>query len=148
MPFAVSAPALPAVVLDTNAVLDWLVFRDCSMLLLGAAIEGGAVLWLACPRMREELAHTLDNKTLGGRRVDSRPVLASFDRWSNSRAATPRSGSPAVVCTDPDDQIFIDFALSQRARWLVTRDGALLGLARRARVAGTLVLEPAKWRLE
>ena len=39
-------------------------------------------------------------------------------------------------CTDPDDQKFLDLALHAHAKWLVSRDKALLRLARKARPLG------------
>jgi predicted nucleic acid-binding protein len=38
--------------------------------------------------------------------------------------------------------VFIDLALAHRARWLLTRDKALLSLARPARVLGVEILKP------
>ena len=52
---------------------------------------------------------------------------------------------PPLRCRDPDDQMFIDLALSARAQWLVTRDRALLVLARRARLRGVTVIRPVDW---
>jgi predicted nucleic acid-binding protein len=54
------------------------------------------------------------------------------------------AGEPRLRCRDADDQVFIDLALVHRARWLLTRDKALLALARRARPLGTEILRP--WR--
>ena len=48
-------------------------------------------------------------------------------------------------CTDPDDQTFIDLALSRGAQWLLSRDRAVLKLAKRARVLGLHILTPAAW---
>ena len=48
-------------------------------------------------------------------------------------------------CTDPDDQCFIDLAVSRRTPWLITRDHALRRLARRARAFGVAVVTPEGW---
>ena len=48
-------------------------------------------------------------------------------------------------CSDPDDQKFIDLAVAAGARWLVTRDRAVLRLASRMRSAGVLVVTPQAW---
>jgi hypothetical protein len=37
-----------------------------------------------------------------------------------------------LPCTDPADQKFIDLAVAERAQWLLSRDKALLRLARLA----------------
>jgi predicted nucleic acid-binding protein len=49
----------PSVVLDTNVVLDWLLFNDPSVAKLAAAVVGGRVRWLATAAMRDELTHVL-----------------------------------------------------------------------------------------
>jgi len=60
-------------------------------------------------------------------------------------AASP----PAVrlICRDPDDQKFIDLAISQGAQWLFSRDRAVLALAKRARAQGLIIMSPDSWRL-
>jgi predicted nucleic acid-binding protein len=51
------------------------------------------------------------------------------------------------VCRDPDDQKFIDLALAAKAQWLVSRDKALLALAKRAKARGLLIVKPEAWTL-
>lgn len=45
-------------------------------------------------------------------------------------------------CRDPDDQKLLDLAVSARAAALVTKDGALLALARRAASLPLLIATP------
>ena len=54
MPDHRASNAQPGLILDTNAVLDWLVFRDARMHGWALAIEQAQVLWLTCAPMREE----------------------------------------------------------------------------------------------
>jgi uncharacterized protein len=133
----------PSAVLDTNVVLDWLVFKDPGVRSLAAAVESGTLRWLACARMRDELADVLAREHLRRWQPDGAAVLAAFDRLAAVRAAPPASHLP---CTDADDQVFIDLALAAGCRWLLTKDRALLALARRARPRGLRVLTPAAWR--
>jgi predicted nucleic acid-binding protein len=136
----------PRVVLDTNAVLDWLVFADPGVAALSSAIAAGRVLWVASPRMRGELARTLAYPGLVKWKPDSEHVLTTFDSWARLRAEPPQSPGTGLRCTDPDDQVFIDLALDQGARWLVTHDRALHKLARRALLHGVQVLRPSDWQ--
>ena len=53
--------------------------------------------------------------------------------------------SPALRCADPDDQPFIDLALAAGANWLLTRDKALLALARPSLARGLVVTTPRRW---
>ena len=140
-----TAPAAPCVVLDTNTVLDWLVFNDPGTARLSAAVESGAIMWLACPAMREELARTLGYAKLAKWTPNSERVLAAFDRWAVMFPAPP----PCPLnlrCADADDQVFIDLAVSARAQWLVTHDRAVLRLAKRMRAFGVNVVKPKEWR--
>lgn len=135
----------PALVLDTNATLDWLVFGDAGTDAVAAAIESGTVRWLATPRMREELLRTLSYPELAKWKPDCERTLTQFDRWA-CRVSEPTPMRPqALICTDPDDQVFIDLALARQARWLITHDRALHRLARPAARLGLLVLRPRDW---
>ena len=141
------APGLkvrPAVVLDTNATLDWLVFSDGCMQTLGAAIEQGHVRWLASARMRDELARVLGYANLARWAPDAAQVMGTFDRRAQLCAEPAFCG---WTCADADDQVFIDLASEKAARWLVTHDRALRALARRARQRGITVLPPREWAL-
>jgi predicted nucleic acid-binding protein len=58
-----------------------------------------------------------------------------------------QNGSPAECsslprCADPADQIFLEAALAARADFLVTRDRALLELARRNRSMQFRIVTP------
>lgn len=135
-------------VLDTNVVLDWLVFRNAGVQGLAQAVEAGTVQWIGCSRMHDELVHVLTHVDLAGHAFNAEHVLTSVMK-SMRRVPCP-SALPLqrLRCTDPSDQVFIDLALHERARWLVTRDRALLKLARRAAPLGVQVVTPERWQLE
>jgi len=135
-------PEAPAVVLDTNAVLDWLWFADRAMQPLAEAVTSGVCRWLQTAAMRDEL-HLVVAQRLAPRPAAQRAAVeAGCARWAHRVEAPPPS---ALACRDPADQLFVDLALAVRARWLVTRDRALLALHRRARAHGTEIVTPAAW---
>jgi predicted nucleic acid-binding protein len=134
---------LPALVLDTNVVLDWLVFRDASCAVLAAAIEAGRVRWLATPAMRDELAAVLARGGFERWSPDLDAVLAGWDR--HVVPAEPAPPAPGWACSDPDDQKFLDLAVHARATSLLTRDRALLAFTRRAQPSGLWIGRPADW---
>ena len=135
------------VVLDTNIVLDWLVFADPSASALGAEITSGSLTWLTTPRMHTEL-----------RAVLARPLST---RWDHARelaltidlsrlaivCAEPAPTGPSLVCRDGSDQVFIDLAREHGPAVLLTRDRALLALRRRAAAFGVVIATAAAWRL-
>lgn len=133
----------PSAVIDTNVVLDWLVFRDPGCNALAAAVEAGTLHWLLTPAMKQEYERVFRRSTFA--RWHRRSIDA-VSRWARM-AAPPcwRGTDRQLRCSDPDDQKFIDLALASNARWLFTRDKALLRMARRAALRGSGVLTPAAW---
>jgi predicted nucleic acid-binding protein len=134
----------PAVVLDTNAVLDWLLFADARCAPLRQALEARQLRWLSCARMREEFSRTLAYPTLSNWNPDSERLLTLFDHWASPQPEPVPAPLP-LRCDDPDDQVFIDLALATGARWLISHDRALLRLRRRAATRGLLILRPGDW---
>src|SRR5712691_7807426 len=90
-PNASTAP--PAVVLDTNAVLDWLVFRHASCVRWESRFAGGSVRWLASSAMRDELAHVLGRGVASAWAPDMGAVWATWDRWATPIEAGDRKST-------------------------------------------------------
>jgi predicted nucleic acid-binding protein len=135
-------PTAPEAVIDTNVLLDWLVFADPAVAGISAAIRGGALRWVATEAMLDELRHVLGRPPLQSRRpTDLEAAIAAC-----CQLVAPPPGAPArLVCTDPDDQKFIDLALHRASPWLISRDRAVLKLGRRALTHGVRVCPPAVW---
>lgn len=136
------------VVIDTQTVLDWQFFANptCQDWSLPGSPRGGWV-WLATAAMRAELQTVLARPWPARWQASPAAVLDFFDTHARLCPA-PGAVSPALTlrCTDPDDQKFIDLALAQAPCQLVTRDRALLKLARRAQARQVLILQPQGWR--
>jgi len=134
------------VVLDTNVVLDWLVFRNPAGVGFAEHIESGRIRWLVSTDIRGELAHVLGRGIGSSFSPDPSLIWSTWDRLAQTVHPLPPSGASARLrCTDPDDQKFIDLALAHGARWLLSRDRAVLNLARRALPLGLHVLTPEHW---
>jgi len=145
-PCPADAPqAAPGVVIDTQVVMDWLVFDDARARPLAQAVLAGQVRWLVTAAMQQELHHVLGRGVAANYGPDLAHIDAHFARYA--RDCPPAAPSPRLVCRDPDDQKFIDLALEQGARWLISRDKAVLALAKRARARGLAVLKPEQWVL-
>jgi putative PIN family toxin of toxin-antitoxin system len=124
-------------VIDTNIVLDLLVFNDTHTEALKAALSARQVQWLATQAMRDELERVLDYPQIAQRRafygLSAAQVLQAFDAQAQILDAAPKA---SVVCKDPDDQKFIDLAVQQQAL-LLSKDRAVLCLRKRL-LAGVL----------
>jgi putative PIN family toxin of toxin-antitoxin system len=118
-------------VLDTNVVLDLFVFGDEAARDLRDALEAGAVHWIATQAMRGELERVLAYPQIVSRlascELSGAAVLGLFDRLAHLVDVATRA---AVVCSDADDQKFIDLAVAHRAR-LLSKDAAVLTLRKK-----------------
>ena len=135
------------IVLDTNVVLDWLVFHNPGVAPVADAIEQSQMLWIGTADTLGELQHVLRNAQLAGRAVDMERALASIHRLL---VLVPVPGALPLTrcrCSDASDQKFIDLALTEQASWLLTRDRAVLKLARKTSSAGLLIQVPERWQL-
>jgi predicted nucleic acid-binding protein len=133
------------VVLDTNAVLDWLLFADPDVQALAAAIEDGRLRWIATAAMRDEFDHVLGRGLAAARGADLERFALAWERHCDERP--PAATAPLHLrCTDNDDQKFLDLAFAAGARWLISRDRAVLKLRRRAAGRGVAIATPGQWR--
>ena len=126
-------------VIDTNTVLDLLVFEDTATAPLREQLAQPANRWIATLAMREELARVLAYpqiaKRLASRALPAVDVLVAFDQHTHTEPAAPKA---PCVCKDADDQKFIDLAVAHRAT-LVSKDDQVLRMARRLAPLGVLV---------
>ena len=124
------------IVLDTNIVLDLLVFNDAAAKPLRQALDAGELDWLATRPMRDELERVLAYPQIVTRlayyQLPAAEVLAGFDRQARLTAVPLKAG---VTCSDADDQIFIDLAVAHQAK-LLSKDQAVLSMRKRLLALG------------
>ncbi len=136
-------------VIDTNVALDLWLFDEPGVAALKGALEAGEIRALAVPEMRDELSHVLHRGALRGlwlQRRRAAEVLAAWDAGVACLQADLDALGMRPLCTDADDQKFIDLALVSKAAWLFTRDRAVLKLTRRLLSHGLRVAVPEKWQ--
>ena len=140
----IPAPA-KRIVLDTNVCLDLFVFADPRWAPLLADLESGAVEAVTREDCRAEYLVVLHYKHLPLDET-SRPLSAArFDRLIKVVAPEPKLVR-LPVCTDKDDQKFLELARDAGAEILITKDKALLKLARKTAQAGMFrIMVPEAW---
>ena len=129
-----------SVVLDTNVLLDLWLFDDPSVRSLREGIEAGTLRPLRTTETDAEFVEVLQRARFGLGESARATVL---ERWAACSEPSANVAPAPLVCSDPDDQKFLDVAFSGGADLLLTRDKALLQLARRAEAAGLLIRSPA-----
>lgn len=138
-----------ALVLDTNVVLDWLVFRDSTVEGLRTAVEQRRITIITHAAAIEELRRVLAYPQCKLSAVDQEALLNRY-RTSCHEPALPTgftlenlllpAGFPS--CRDADDQHFLALAYHAKADGLLTKDRQVLKLRKRAARFGVTIASP------
>jgi predicted nucleic acid-binding protein len=138
------------IVIDSQSLFDWMVFRNPACARWDDALAGTEWEWIFTSEMKAEFDFVAA-KGFGERwPVDARAIAATWARHARAVDTPPPPGAAARLrCTDADDQKFIDLAIATPAHTLVTRDKALLRLARQALERhGVRICRPEAWSSE
>ena len=143
-----TGPQPRPLVLDTNVVLDLLVFDDPLVPPIRELLAQGQLRWIADEAQRIELGRVLSYSKVAPRVAfygkSAEGVLAAFDA---AVQYVPTAPKVRFTCTDPDDQHFLDLAAQHQAL-LLSKDKAVLKQRKRlatyygATVGNILVWEP------
>jgi uncharacterized protein len=135
-------------VLDTNIVLDWLVFEDAGVETLRRGIADQRISIVTYELALAELRRVLTYPQL---KLDPAEQTAVFEtyRATASIASVPQGYSPTQLmlpdgfprCRDPDDDHFLALTHHAAADALVSKDKAVLKLRKRARKFGLTILD-------
>ena len=138
------------VIIDTQSLLDWLAFRNPVCAGWNQRLSNSSWMWVFTIDMQSEFEHVLGRGF--GPRWDLSGVAgqAPWSRCGHLRPAAPSCAGPGGLrCTDPDDQKFLDLAVAEQPCHLVSRDKALLRLARRARERHAVqICTPVQWNAQ
>ena len=143
-----TGPQPRPLVLDTNVVLDLLVFDDPLVPPIRQLLAQGQLRWIADEAQRIELGRVLTYSKVAPRVAfydkTAEGVLAAFDA---AVQYVPTALKVRFTCTDPDDQHFLDLAAQHQAL-LISKDKAVLKQRKRlatyygATVGNILVCAP------
>lgn len=139
------------VVLDTNVCLDLFVFRDPRWTLLHAALKSGEVEAVTRDDCRMEWNIVLRYPHLKLDDTARIHVAAEFDALirCDPMPALDAEQAKLPICKDKDDQKFLELSRDVKADVLITKDKALLKLARKTRRDGLFsIMTPEAWTLE
>ena len=122
---------MKTVVFDTNVLLDLFVFNDFRALHLKQALIDGKIDALASPKTFEEFADVI-----------ARPLFALSTeqqeqislQWHGLARVIPDEALTKApwVCQDPDDQVFLDLAYTNKPSVLVSKDNEVLRFEKKA----------------
>ncbi len=140
----ITAPA-PTIVIDTNVLLDLFVFHDPRWADLLAAIESKEIDAITRADCRAEYLAVLHYQHLpldDDSRLDAAARFDALLRLVDVDSKAIR----LPVCTDRDDQKFMELARDAGASILISKDKALLKLGRKTAQAGLFrIMLPEVW---
>lgn len=136
-------------VLDTNVCLDLFVFRDPRWAALLQALEDGSVEAYTREDCRNEWLAVLDYAHIKALTTDREAICARFDQLLRCLPLAEVNTFGLPLCTDRDDQKFLELALQCRAHVLVSKDKAVLKLGKRTARRGLFaIVPPQHWRAD
>ncbi|MFC0352117.1 putative toxin-antitoxin system toxin component, PIN family [Undibacterium danionis] len=128
------------IVLDTNVCLDLFVFRDPRWQSINEGLNDRTLQAITRADCRDEWLAVLHYPHLPVTEDTRAAIVTTFDEhivieeWPQKNIKLP-------VCSDKDDQKFLEIARDADAKILVTKDKALLKLARKTQQLNLFIIE-------
>jgi putative PIN family toxin of toxin-antitoxin system len=117
----------PRLVLDTNVILDLLVFKDPSTEPIRLLLDAKLVDAVRTSASMAELMDVIGRPTFKLSREDQETIVQAWE--SGTRLLENEAIEPApFTCRDLDDQVFLDMAYSIRPALLLSKDLRVLEL--------------------
>lgn len=135
----------PALIIDSNVVLNWLFFTDSATVRCITALLS-THRWVCTEWMQHEAQRvaTLPQLAKYANPVATAALAQGFAQFATIVQDNAISPHPALRCRDPDDQAFLDLAAHTQAPLLLTLDRDLLKLQKRAKTFGLIIMQPFK----
>lgn len=138
----------PSVVLDTNVCLDLFVFRDPKYTGLLDALKNGSFHAITRTDCREEWIRVLNYPNLPLNDQSRQQCILEFDQFITCIDQIRNESPHLPTCTDQDDQKFLELAYAAKAQFLISKDKALIKLAKKTAKAGLFqIIKPSEWQI-
>jgi putative PIN family toxin of toxin-antitoxin system len=117
----------PRLVLDTNVILDLLVFKDPSTEPIRLLLDAGLVDAVRSEASMLELVDVIQRPIFKLSQQEQEIILLVWESLTRLLENTAIESAP-FICRDTDDQIFLDMAYSIRPAVLFSKDLRVLEL--------------------
>jgi putative PIN family toxin of toxin-antitoxin system len=135
------------IVLDTNVCLDLFVFKDPRWDALLSAMQAGQIDTITREDCRTEWLRVLDYPHLPVTPENKPAIIAEFDRYMRCLQIEAVNSFGLPICTDRDDQKFLELSLQADVAYLITKDKALLKCAKKTAKQGMFtIIAPQSWK--
>jgi putative PIN family toxin of toxin-antitoxin system len=142
--------ALQRIVVDTNVCLDLFMFRDQRWQLLVDGLKSGEIEAVTSASCRMEFMLVLAYEKMQLSTESQAAIMQEFDQLIRMVELPTEPSATHVIklplCKDRDDQKFLELAYASQADILITKDKALLKLARKTiRLQLFRIFSPESW---
>ena len=117
----------PRLVLDTNVILDLLVFQDPAAEIIRIVLETKQMDAVRTEESMLELADVIQRTAFKLSKEEQEIILQAWESSTRLLENTAIEQAP-FACRDPDDQVFINLAFSVRPALLLSKDLRVLEL--------------------
>jgi len=128
----------PVVVLDTNILLDVLVFDDSRAHPLRAALIAGSLDAVATDKTLAEFLDVIGREQFSLSQERQQEIMFQWRSWSRLINDQVLEAAP-WKCKDRDDQVFINLAYTLKPAILISKDKMVLKIAKRAQKDGVVI---------
>ena len=129
---------MKTVVFDTNVLLDLFIFNDFRVLHLKQALLDGKIEALASPKTLEEFSDVIARPLFALSQEQQEQVRLTWHSLARVIADEALTKAP-WVCNDPDDQVFLDLAYTNKPCTLISKDNEVLRFEKKAVIDGVLI---------
>ena len=139
---------LPSIILDTNVCLDLFVFEDRHCIELKEIIKKGIVKAVTRDDCKNEWLRVLTYSSLSLNESIRQKCISEYNKVILCREFPQKNYSILPICSDSDDQKFLELAYDAHAKFLVTKDKALLKLSKKTKMANLFqIIKPTQSNL-
>jgi putative PIN family toxin of toxin-antitoxin system len=129
------------VVIDTNVCLDLFVFNDPRWKNILTGLQSGSIQAITRKECRDEWLAVLKYPHLPVTPDNIEHICKQFEELIQCTELHSKEALLLPRCSDKDDQKFLETARDSEAQYLITKDKALLKLAKRIRKLGLFSIE-------
>ena len=129
---------MKTVVFDTNVLLDLFIFNDFRVLHLKQALLDGKIEALASPKTLEEFSDVIARPLFALSQEQQEQVRLTWHGLARVIADEALTKAP-WICNDPDDQVFLDLAYTNKPCTLISKDNEVLRFEKKAVIDGVLI---------
>ena len=128
------------IVLDTNVCLDLFVFNDPRWERIKQGLQNQELVAVSRTDCRDEWLAVLHYHHLPVHDDNRCEIVSMFDK-NIAIPAFSEKNIKLPICTDKDDQKFLEICRDTESRFLITKDKALLKLSRKTQALNLFIIE-------